>query len=143
MKKEIISKGYTITVVSWENDGDHYNTESMTVNTLEKALALYNLMMMCDSQSTDGLGNAIDFTDKEINRIIQFFKDNPVLVYDRLDEFYEDYTEEDMFLDLFHEYTERLMGGSEDYSCRVMESCDVIYSEEDIFVDMILSNNKK
>jgi hypothetical protein len=31
-----IKKGYTLTVTSWENDGDYYNTKSKTVETLEE-----------------------------------------------------------------------------------------------------------
>ena len=34
---KIASKGYTIEVVSWENDGDFYQTQRMTVETESEA----------------------------------------------------------------------------------------------------------
>jgi hypothetical protein len=35
--KKIINKGYTLTVVSWENDADNYKTISKTVQTKEES----------------------------------------------------------------------------------------------------------
>jgi hypothetical protein len=38
-----INKGYTLTVTSWENDVDHYNTKSKTVATIEEAKLQKNI----------------------------------------------------------------------------------------------------
>ena len=43
-----IKKGYTLTVTSWENDGDYYNTKSKTVETLEEAKVWWNMMQLCN-----------------------------------------------------------------------------------------------
>ena len=40
MSKElVVEEGYTIKVVSWENDGDHYSTKTYTVMTEDEAKA--------------------------------------------------------------------------------------------------------
>lgn len=45
-KKKVINKGYTLEVVSWENDGDNYRTKSVTFDDLECAKATKH---MCEN----------------------------------------------------------------------------------------------
>lgn len=63
-KKRIVRKGYTVEVVSWENDGDNYRTKSKTYKTKEEAVAVKH---MCDhllrsknDNTYEGIGNLMD-----------------------------------------------------------------------------------
>jgi len=58
-----INKGYTLTVTSYENDGDYPNTESKTLATLEEAKVWNEMMQLCKSNI---LGNTYDdFNNKQ------------------------------------------------------------------------------
>ncbi len=49
-KKElIVSKGYTLTVSSWENDGDYSDTNEKTYENKEDAIAMARLLTNCIS----------------------------------------------------------------------------------------------
>lgn len=136
---KVINKGYTITVVSWENDGDNYNTKSITVDSIEKAKANYKLMQLCESKNNQPkgvikLGNTYgEFSDDQIDLIRDFFNSNPIFGVN----FTEDYHEDDI-ADVFSNEVHPLLGSSgEDFTCRVMESCTITYSDKDIFVEEI------
>ena len=63
-QEKVVNKGYTIKVVSWENDGDNYRTKSKAVSTLEEME--YELQCIKLSINLD-LGNSMDgeaFKDK-------------------------------------------------------------------------------
>lgn len=126
MKKILFKKGYTLEVVSWENDGDNYKTKYYTVDTKEKALGIKH---MCDNlfQSDTGVGNSFDDENPE-ETIKEYFEEHPFLVNaNNLDNLY-DYTS-----DLAYE----LMGGSECYMFRVCEKCTILYSDKDIELEII------
>ena len=143
-KKLIVKKGYTLTVVSWENDGDNYNTKTKTVETVEEAEALYKLMQLCRSKNRgdrNSLGNSIDdFSASQLKMLGDFFRQNPIV----LKEFFGHNPELDVediddetYAEYFDELKGDLLGYSEYYLCRVMESCTVTYSPEDIYLDVI------
>ena len=142
MKKKVYSKGYTITVTSWENDGDNYNTKSITVDTIEKAKAYNDLMQLCRSKNNQPrgvvkLGNTYgNFNKEQKNLISEFFKENTIILPEDVkpEELIED---EDLAVDMFSEISYELLGSSEDYSCRVMQSCSVTYSPEDVFLEEV------
>jgi hypothetical protein len=124
MNKElVIEKGYTLTVTSWENDGDNYRTESMTVETLEEARRIYRvcteLFKSCN-KSECGIGNSMSGECEDV--IEEYIKDNPELNLD-----------EDTISNLAYE----LMGSSEYYDYRVCESVSVTYSPKDIYLETI------
>ena len=56
MKQQVAKKGYTITVDSWENDGDYSQTHSITVDSKEKAKAYHDLMQLCKSENNQPKG---------------------------------------------------------------------------------------
>lgn len=133
MGKKVINKGYTITVTSWENDGDNSQTHSITVDTKEKAKAYHDLMQLCESENNQSkgvvkLGNACDFSDEQEQLIIDFLKANPILLdgYDDIETM-----ENDDIIDIFSDITYELLGSSEWYKCRVMEECVITYSPKD------------
>jgi len=141
--KKVINKGYTLTVTSWENDADNYNTKSVTVESKEKAKALYDLMQLCKSKNNQPkgvirLGNTGDsgFNKEQINLLYNFFKENPILLEEKLEDIEEDELK-DYIQDLFYRVENGLLGSSEWYACRVMESCIVTYSPEDIYTEEI------
>jgi hypothetical protein len=141
MKKKVIGEGYTITVESWENDGDNYNTLSITVDTAEKAKAYYDLMQLCRSQHNQSkgaiyFGNNQDFSTAQYSKLKEFFKDNTILLNELVQ--LRDLEDNDVVEDIFHEVTSPLLGSSEYYNCRVMASCDIVYSPEDIYLEEII-----
>ena len=137
--KKVIEKGYTITVVSWENDGDNYNTKSITVDSKEKAKAYYGLMKLCESENNQKkgvikLGNSCDeFSEEQIEVIVNFLKANPILLEgDDVEN-----ADDEQIVDWFYSLTYDLLGSSEYYACRVMESCNITYSENDIVLEEV------
>lgn len=84
--KKVASKGYTVEAVSWENDGDNYQTRTMTVDSLEEAKAVKH---MCDnlfqvedqSNFNKSIGNVSEY-EYEIAKIItaRYLADNPDLL---------------------------------------------------------------
>lgn len=144
--KKVINKGYTLTVTSWENDGDNYNTISKTVDSKEEAHALYKLMKLCVSKDNrpkgiTTLGNTEEsgFNENQLDLLYDFFKNNPILLKEKLED--KNSMDEDDFkdyiTDLFYQSEDGLLGSSEWYACRVMESCVVTYSSEDIYLEEI------
>lgn len=148
-KVKVVSKGYTIRVVSCENDGDHYATNSMIVQTKEEAKAWYELMMFCKP-----FGNDIGFKKlyKNIEEIIEFMKTHRQLFRlkdidfeipkDILEAGLQFIYEEDPsnFKHLMYKFNDtasELLGGSDFYSMRVMKSCIVTYSPKDIYVEEV------
>lgn len=138
MEKKVIiaNKGYTIGVVSWENDGDNYKTKSMTVEDKDYALAI---LQMCKDIFTSryngknaGIGNTMDNDyEKARNIIINYIADKPIITKGE--------TDPDVIVDMVMDINYELMGSSEHYYSRVFESGVVYYTPEDIIVDEIAS----
>ncbi len=84
MRKKIIDKGYTVEVVSWENDGDNYRTQKSTYNTKEEALAVKHMCGNLFLSSNNGEGGIGNLMDDEITKahsvIIEYFIENPTLL---------------------------------------------------------------
>jgi hypothetical protein len=138
-----IHKGYTITVTSWENDADNYNTQSITVDTKEKAKVWHDMMQLCKSQNNQPkgvikLGNSCgDFNNNQVEVITDFIRENyRVLVepdaYDQIEN-----ATDDELVDYFCELATELLGSSEFYLLRVMESCVVTHSPIDVECEVI------
>ena len=132
-----INKGYTLTVTSWENDGDNYNTNSITVSKEEKAKAYWNMMKLCTPKNRSEdvkLGNTYGyFSEKQEKLIVKFLKANPILLEGNDIE----NADMDQLVSWFMEISSELLGNSENYSCRVMESCVITYSPEDVYIEEI------
>ena len=144
--RKVINKGYTLTVTSWENDADNYKTNSTTVDSKEKARVLYDLMQLCVSKNNQPkgvirLGNTPEegFDKNQIILLEQFFKENHILSQESLDN--KDNMSKDDWRDyittMFYEIEDGLLGSSEYYACRVMDSCVVTYSPEDVYLEEI------
>jgi len=139
--RRMIKKGYTLTVRSWENDADNYNTISKTVDTIEEARVWWEMMQLCRSKNVRGidkgkvyLGNSYNgFSSEQEEVAINFLKENHNILLPNDD--IED--NEDNLVDWFKSLAGELLGYSEYYSCRVMESCLVTYSPIDIIPEVI------
>lgn len=132
--KKIISKGYTLSVTSWENDGDNYKTESMTFESKELAVAVAKMcstIFKSCNNGDGGIGNMSDGEDESAHGIIlPYMKAHPELYPD-------ENPSDDELIDICMDYNSNLMGGSEYYYSRVFESCSLTYSPEDVFLEEI------
>jgi len=149
--KKVISKGYTITVTSWENDGDNYRTKSMTVESEDEAKAITEmcktLFKSCNNRGC-GIGNMMDDEADQAKEVIaefminhpvlikEFLEENPGLI-DGLDVEDIDETSLDRLADICMKYNNSLMGGSECYYSRVCEKVEVTYSDKDVFLEEV------
>lgn len=128
-KKIVVSKGYTIEVTSWENDGDNYLTRRKVVDDKEYAIALLD---MCKAIFTidGGIGNMIgEEVDKAPEIILNYLADKPIITKQAV-------TPNDI-VDLVMDLNYDLMGCSDYYYSRVFEKGVVYYSPEDILVEKI------
>ena len=134
-QKLVVKKGYTIEVVSWENDADNYRTKRITVDNKEYALAILdmckNIFVSCNN-GDGGIGNMSDGEgDQASDIIMDYISDNRLVV--------ESLTEQDHITDRVMDINYDLMGSSEYYYSRVFESGTIFYSPEDITVEKIAS----
>jgi hypothetical protein len=124
MAIKIASKGYTIEVRSWENDGDNYRTERITVDTLHEAKKIRFLcekLFSCEGDTEYSVGNTMEGEGHE--RVKSFITNHPEW------NFTEAY---------ISKMSWELLGGSEFYDYRVCESVTVTYLACDIFAEEIL-----
>ena len=133
-KKTLVKKGYTLSVTSWENDADNYQTHSETFETKEIALRVLEACQMCRSkhnnpQGVFGLGNMLDepLDGGQEDMIVDY-----ITKYNITSEYDEDDLE-DLAMDLTH----GLLGSSEYYKFRVFESAELFYSNTDITIDLL------
>jgi len=116
MKKVVVNKGYTLEVVSWENDSDSYKTKYKTVSTETEARAIVKIC----KELFEVLGNSMDGEWDSI--IEEYIKENPELELTR---------------DKIYNLAYDLMVGPEWYDFRVCESVTVTFSPENIEVEVI------
>ena len=135
-KEKLISKGYTLSVTSWENDGDYNATNSMTFDDNQKELVIAIARMCRDifqsinNREQKGIGNTDDRTySKSI--VLEYMKNHPEL-YENIDN-----PSDDKLVRICMEYNYNLLGSSEYYYSRVFESATITYSPEDIYLETI------
>lgn len=156
--KKVISKGYTLTVTSWENDGDNYKTKSLTVESEEEAKSLTqmcNTLFKSCNNGEGGIGNMCEGEEEGAKElIVHFMIKHPVLIdtsfieenselknlinlkdEEAIEEAIEDLDDSilEELVDTCMHYNNQLMGGSEYYYSRVCERVDVTYSDIDVF----------
>jgi len=123
MKKIVINKGYTITVVSWENDGDHNETNNITFESYEEAEAYFELVKFY----YENLNEQEDFFDEEEKElIIKFVKEHKSILCPHLE-----------YLNKFDDIVSSLIGRSECGTRRIVEYCVLTYSPEDVYTSVI------
>jgi len=131
--KKIISKGYTISAVSWENDGDNYKTRSIVVETKELAIAISKmckeLFASCNRTKATSIGNGQDYK-KSMIIVLDYMLKHPE-VYENVEICDEE------LISLCMDYNYSLLGSCEDYDSRVCESVEIYYSPEDVLLEII------
>jgi len=131
-QKKIAKKGYTLEVVSWENDGDDFRIERKTYQDKDKAIAVAKMCkeLFCSKNNGgDGVGNSMD--NECYDQVVEYMKDNPELTKNHNCE-----DDEDLW-DLCCDYSYELMDGSDFYDFRVCEKVEIYYVPDDIFVNTI------
>lgn len=120
--KKIVNKGYTLEVVSWENDGDNYRTKHLTVPTKEEALAVKHLcevLFDCtDYEAELGIGNLMEYDGDTAHRAIcNYLLNNPTLLSihnlrtlelfkEEVEEAFAEFLNKSTYLELLPEYLE-------------------------------------
>jgi len=125
-KIQVVNKGYTITVTSWENDGDLYNTKSITLDTLEDTKDYYELL-----EFSKQFGNQCDIDEGDSELMKEFFENHPNILCGNK------YKDADDYVDAFSDVIDNMLGNSEYYICRVIEKIVITYSPEDIYIEEI------
>ena len=142
---KVVSKGYTVTCTSWENDGDNYNTNSVVVEKKEMAEALYQMCKVLfqseNGKHSKGIGNSCDGGYLVQTKIAEFIKQYPILMDEEqvreLIEIEDEDEELEFYEEICNHWKYELLGSSEYYYCRVASTTTVSYSPEDIFVEQI------
>ncbi len=120
-KKElIVQKGYTLTVSSWENDGDYSDTNEKTYDNKEDAIAMARLLTNCIS----GIANDDEDHEEEILEYLEEHADSLGIEKTDVDKVTWDLVPD-------------LLGSSEYYTFRVPETVTISYSPEDIYLETV------
>jgi hypothetical protein len=127
-----IKAGYRLTVISWENDGDHYNTVTKDgLDGIETGYLVKLLSMLKKGHYSGGFGNLYDPDDEQLLKFGQAIEElgSNLTEWLTFNEGYE--TLEDLayaFTEVICDYT----GSSENYHTRMVESIKVEFIPEDI-----------
>lgn len=136
-KKLIVNKGYTLEVVSWENDGDHYSTISITYDSKEKAIAmakLYKTVFASCENGDGGIGNSSNSNESQ-PIILKYIKNNPEILSESSIDLNK--ADDNDIIDCFNDITGSVMNYSDFYNYRVCQSATITFSPEDIMVKKI------
>ncbi len=149
MKYNTIPAGYRLTVTSWENDGDNYNTKTLDGLTLDKVSYLVDLCKILDyaSNTKGNFGNLYEPSDIDtlgfFGEVKTIIHNHPSVLADFLtlvegmepieDEAYYDYASEDL-------YELSLVGG--EFFTRVCESFVVEYVPREIIMEDVTDKFK-
>lgn len=133
MEKELVKKGYTLEVTSWENDADNYRTESITYENKDEATRISKMIRELFCSSTNGgkgIGNIMDEDEKAEQIILEYLSEN--IVFEDQENM-DDETKVDNVMGINND----VMGGSEWYYSRVFDSMEIYYSHESININLI------
>lgn len=133
-KHLLLPKGYTLSVTSWENDGDYYHTKDYTVDSKDVAKEILDFCNLCKSGSNNTTTVGDGYGSRRRHLIVDFFKRHTLLA-DYLGINLED---EDSIMDAFYDLSYDLLGSSEVYDCRAFINAIVLYSPVDVFVEKII-----
>lgn len=127
-----IKAGYRITVTSWENDADNYNTtctHGLDEKTAKFHVDLLKLIKGSHCNNNKVFGNLYEPRDSEISAfkeaLVKVFKDHGAWPWDNGDDVL------DFASDVISDYT----GYSDGYMTRVAESIVVEYIPQDIQIE--------
>ncbi len=120
-KKElIVSKGYTLTVSSWENDGDYSDTNEKTYENKEDAIAMARLLTNCIS----GIANDDEDHEEEILEYLEEHAESLGIKKTDVEK-------------VTYDLVPTLLGSSDYYTFRVPETVTISYSPENIYLETV------
>lgn len=148
MTKEImLNRGYHVTVTSWENDADNYNTKTIVVQDREEVdmlVALFDLLGSSNRNSCD-FGNMYEPNDAErqnfanavaaIPGMIAYLEENFDWLKEAMNNPECGAAHMDAIMDILYDVG---LGGSEYYYTRVCEKVTVFYVEHDVYAERIV-----
>lgn len=120
--------GYTITINSWENDGDYKNEQ--TIHTASKSMAslmVKLLDVLSKSDNTNRYGVNMDAIMLEVEPLERLY----LAEYPNTDDPAE------YFENFIYDFTYDAGLGSEYYNCRVVDDFSVMYFPEDLYVEIV------
>lgn len=125
-----IKPGYRITVTSWENDADNYNTKTLDGLTEHEAGYHVDLLKLiagshCNDKTV--FGNMYEPRDSEV----EAFEKAVTEVLEKHKKLEAGYDPLDIAIDMLYVYT----GGSEGYLTRVVESIVVEFVPHEIIIE--------
>ncbi len=133
MKKKIVSKGYTLSVTSWENDGDHYQTNDVVLQDKDEAIKLariYTTLFKSCNNNDGGIGNSCDIDDVMPN--LEAYAENHPELFEGVD-----IENEDVLHAVAEEWAGKAMGCSDFYFFRVCSKATITYSPIDVMLEEI------
>jgi hypothetical protein len=139
----IIKKGFRVTVETWENDADNYNSGSVEGLSRQEAAFLVDFVKLFRSKNNHhsrGIGNMYDPNDSEIEKAFERVKEvvekhrNTVEDSEEIKQYFFD-DEGDVCEDGWVEYADELTLSGGEFYTRVMDSYKVEFIPEDIVLD--------
>lgn len=140
-KKLVVKRGYTLEVVSYENDGDYKATITYTFDTKEKAEAILKMckeLFVAHHETPVGMANwTFDYHYEEAKgRVIDYMKNN-----DYMFELFGEDKDEVCHYDFAISWNSYIMGDSEYYISRYFDKGVIYYSPEDIYLEVVSNDN--
>lgn len=139
-----IKKGYRVSIETWENDGDHYNTKVIEGLSKEAAQFLVDFSKFFYSQSSRkngsiNFGNMYEPSDEEFDELVEHVGPLIIRNFDILKEFGYSYLDKndrgECVLDIISDLLLDTQGSSEDFWSRVTSSIKVEYIPVDVELD--------
>jgi hypothetical protein len=131
----LIPAGYRLSVTSWENDADNYQTEVLEGLTREAVIAYTELLKLIKKTDGGGLSNNSYMSTEKFEFIETFrplMREHTELALFILEQVEEDVDDEEFADKLISFINDKLLGYSESYIMRVFESFKVEYIPHDI-----------
>jgi len=123
----MFKKGYMIEVVSWEDDGDNYQTNKLSglnendVDFYKELLPLF----YCKSNNSDCFGNCYEESDlRDIEETLDILTNLIIKYYPNFNKFYSDYDFSDSIHTIKYEFLDKVLGSGEFYF-RVFEAMKI------------------
>lgn len=132
---EVLRKrGHYVSVLSWENDADEYNTKAKHLFGLEEAKLLVEFVKLFKSKHDGGIGNLIEWFEDEIEeaneKLVEFFQHYPTF-----GETFNVTPSIDGVSSLLYDLGLR----NENFATRVAEKVEIQYVPEDHLYELIES----
>lgn len=138
----VIPSGYRLTVVSWENDGDNYQTKVLEGLTKEQTQFYVEFLKWFDSKNhkSKTFDNMYDPSYSEIVEAHSYIKVTLLQYSDIVNNLWEynvigDCITADDFSDVINDLHSNVCGRSEEFYFRVVESIKVEYIKEPIVLE--------